>query len=320
MMMWALGLLLVVLVLVLVYVGVRASAQQAEEVDPLQQRLAEYLDANREIESLEQLELEQPFTQRVLIPLARQIGEMAIRFTPRNMVAQAERKLELAGRPYNIDAATFVALQLFASIGLAILMFLLFRISPSPTFRRFSFLGALAIGLMGYVLPRTWLERTIARRQRSILRAMPDALDLLTVCVEAGLGFDAAMRKVSEKWENELAFEFARVLREMQLGKPRREALRDMAERVGVPEMTSFVAAVIQSEQLGVSMAKVLHIQAENMRIKRQQRAREQAQQAPVKMLFPLVFLVMPSLFIVLLGPAVLIVMHSVLGNLLFGG
>ena len=145
---------------------------------------------------------------------------------------------------------------------------------------------------------------------------MPDALDLLTICVEAGLGFDAAMSKVSEKWNSELSLAFARVIQEIQLGKLRREALRDMADRIGLPELTSFVAAVIQSELLGVSMAKVLRIQSDQMRIKRRQHAEEEAHKAPIKMLIPMGLLIFPSLMIVLLTPAALKLMHSSLGNL----
>jgi tight adherence protein C len=146
---------------------------------------------------------------------------------------------------------------------------------------------------------------------------MPDALDLLTICVEAGLGFDGAMSRVFEKWDNELSRAFGRVLREIQLGKLRREALRDMADRIGLAEMTSFVAAIIQSEQLGVSMARVLRIQSEQMRVKRRQIAEEKAQQAPIKMTFPMVLLIFPSILIVLLGPAALLLMQSALAQFL---
>ena len=133
---------------------------------------------------------------------------------------------------------------------------------------------------------------------------MPDALDLLTICVEAGLGFDAAMSKVSEKWENELSILFGRAIREVQLGKTQREALRDMADRISLPELTSFVAAVIQSQILGVSLAKVLRIQSDQMRIKRRQRAEEEAHQAPVKMIIPMALLTFPSIMILLMAPA----------------
>jgi tight adherence protein C len=149
---------------------------------------------------------------------------------------------------------------------------------------------------------------------------MPDALDLLTICVEAGLGFDGAMAKVYDKWDNELSMAFGRVIREIQLGKLRREALRDMADRLGLPEMTSFVAAVIQSEQLGVSMAKVLRIQSDQMRIKRRQLAEEEAHKAPIKMLIPMALLIFPSICIVLMTPAALMMMRSAMNGILFGG
>jgi tight adherence protein C len=146
---------------------------------------------------------------------------------------------------------------------------------------------------------------------------MPDALDLLTICVEAGLGFDGAMAKVYQKWNNEVARAFGRVIREIQLGKLRKDALRDMADRLGVAEMTSFVAAVIQSEQLGVSMAKVLRVQADQMRVKRRQLAEEAAHKAPIKMLIPMAILIFPSICIVLMTPAVIMLMQSALSGIL---
>jgi tight adherence protein C len=175
---------------------------------------------------------------------------------------------------------------------------------------------AIVFLLVGFFFPQLWLEGRITRRQREIFKAMPDALDLLTICVEAGLGFDAAMAKVHEKWDNDLALEFGRVIQEVRLGKLRREALRDMADRLGVNEMTSFVAAVIQSEQLGVSMSKVLRIQSDQMRIRRRQMAEEEAHRAPVKMVFPIALLIFPSILIILLGPAILIFMSSAIATM----
>jgi tight adherence protein C len=163
----------------------------------------------------------------------------------------------------------------------------------------------------GFFLPHLMLSSRITRRQKEIRKAMPDALDLLTVCVEAGLGFDAAMAKVSEKWENELSLAFARAIREVQLGKVRREALKSMADRLGIPEMTSFVAAIIQSEQLGVSMAKVLRIQSDQMRMKRRQHAEEEAHKAPIKMLIPMALLIFPSIMIIILTPAAIQIMEN---------
>jgi tight adherence protein C len=178
----------------------------------------------------------------------------------------------------------------------------------------------LIFSLLGFFIPDLLLSSKITRRQKAIRKSMPDALDLLTICVEAGLGFDGALAKVCEKWDDELSWAFGRVLREIQLGKLRREALRDMADRMGIPEMTSFVAAVIQSEQLGVSMAKVLRIQSDQMRVKRRQAAEEEAHKAPIKMLIPMALLIFPSICIVLMSPALLMMMRSALKSLLFGG
>jgi tight adherence protein C len=172
---------------------------------------------------------------------------------------------------------------------------------------------------IAFFVPQLLLQSRINSRQDEIRKAMPDALDLLTICVQAGLGFDAAMQKVAEKWDDELADEFDQVLREIRLGKVRREALRNMDDRIGISEMTSFIAAIIQSEQLGVSMAKVLRIQSDQMRTKRRQTAEEKAQQAPVKMLFPMALLIFPSLLIILLGPAGLQLKNSALSGM-FGG
>ena len=158
----------------------------------------------------------------------------------------------------------------------------------------------------GLVMPMLWLRSKISRRQRSIIKSLPDALDLLTICVEAGLGFDAAMSKVAEKWEDELSTAFMRVIQEIQLGKLRREALRDMADRMEVRDMSTFVAAIIQADQLGVSIARVLRIQSDQMRVRRRQRAEEQARAATLKILPPVVFFIFPAILVVLLGPAVI--------------
>jgi tight adherence protein C len=172
-------------------------------------------------------------------------------------------------------------------------------------------LYTLIMALLGFFLPVLLLRAMIDRRKEAIIKKLPDALDLMTICVDAGLTFNAAMQKVDEKWDDPLAEEFGRVIYEMQLGKSRRQALRDMTDRMDVPDVTSFIAAILQADQLGVGIGKVLRIQAEQMRIRRRQRAEEKAQQAPVKMLFPMVFLIFPSIFIVLLGPALFQVLRT---------
>jgi tight adherence protein C len=308
-MMWiALLLLFIVIVgaITLVVLGLRESRG-----DTLSRRLAEYAERG-EITSLEEIELSQPFMERVVYPAAQRFGELAQRFTPQNAITETRRMLDMAGAPRWLEPTVFLASRLIFGLGLGALMFFVFSLSPTTS--PFALTSMLIIGgsiFIGFFLPNMLLNRSVRRRQTEVTKAMPDAMDLLTICVEAGLGFDAAMRKVVEKWDNDLARAFARVLQEIQLGKLRREALRDMSARLGVDEINTFVAAVIQSEQLGVSMARVLRVQADAMRVKRRQRAEENAQKAPVKMLLPMAFLIFPTIMIILLGPAVLQIIRS---------
>lgn len=302
------GIILVIGAVVLVVVGMRAASASESDVDPLMARLAEFSERGDQV-SLEELELAQPFSERVIVPVLRAIGDFSSRFTPQKVVEETNLKMELAGNPVKIDASTFLATRFVIAGLFGGFLTLLFLISPPdwPAGRRI--LVVLIFTVLGFAFPQLWLQGKITSRQDEIRKAMPDALDLLTICVEAGLGFDAAMSKVSEKWENQLALGFARAIREVQLGKTRREALRDMAERMGLPEMTSFIAAVIQSESLGVSMAKVLRIQSDQMRMRRRQRAEEKAHQAPIKMLLPMAFLIFPSIMIILMVPAIFQIM-----------
>jgi tight adherence protein C len=299
----------------LIIIGMRESSGG----DPLQERLAEFA-ARGETATLEEIELSQPLSERVILPLARKFGEIALRFTPQNALQSTQRKIELAGSPRGLEPSLFWILRFVTAIAVGVLMGFLMTIGVKNWPWSTKIMIIFGFMLFGFYLPELFLVSKIQRRQKEIRKAMPDALDLLTICVEAGLGFDGAMQKVNEKWDNELALAFGRVLKEIQLGKLRREALRDMADRMGVPEMTSFVAAVIQSEQLGVSMAKVLRIQSDQMRVKRRQMAEEEAHKAPIKMLIPMALLIFPSICIVLMTPALLMLMRSALKTLLFGG
>jgi tight adherence protein C len=282
---------------------------QGEDDDPLQARLAEFIQRG-DVTSLEEIELSQPFGERVIIPVIRRIGEFSARFTPQKAIQDTAKRLELAGNPWPIDASTFLAIRFILAIVLGGFLTAVMLISPpSKPSDNFMYIGGATFA--GFFLPHLMLSSRITRRQKEIRKAMPDALDLLTICVEAGLGFDAAMAKVSEKWENELSLAFARAIREVQLGKVRREALKTMADRLGIPEMTSFVAAIIQSEQLGVSMAKVLRIQSDQMRMKRRQRAEEEAHKAPIKMIIPMALLIFPSIMIIILTPAAIQIMEN---------
>jgi len=297
------GLVLVGGAVALAVVGMRTASAAEGDEDPLMARLAEFSERGETV-SLEDLELSQPFSERVILPILRAIGDISARFTPQKLIEQTELKMELAGNPVRIDAATFLASRFVVAVLFGGFLTLIFVISPPAWSMGRRILVVLLFTVLGFAFPQLWLQSKIDRRQEEIRKAMPDALDLLTICVEAGLGFDAAMSKVSEKWENQLSLGFARAIREVQLGKTRREALRVMAERMGIPEMTSFIAAVIQSEMLGVSMAKVLRIQSDQMRMKRRQRAEEAAHQAPIKMLIPMVVFIFPTIMIILMVPA----------------
>jgi tight adherence protein C len=309
------GLVVVILgvAVALVFIGLRNPTTTDERI--LVDRLEEFNQRGESVD-LEKIELSLPFQERIIYPVARKLGEFAVRFTPQNALLSISHQLELAGSPAQLDPTVFLALQFIAAIGFGAVLFLAFTFGQSDWPLGQKMLIVIGGTVVGFFFPQIWLTSKINRRQKEVRKAMPDALDLLTICVEAGLGFDAAMAKVSEKWESELSLAFARVIQEIQLGKIRREAMRDMAERIGLPEMTSFVAAVIQSEQLGVSMAKVLRIQSDQMRVRRRQHAEEEAHKAPVKMLIPMALLIFPSLMIVLMTPAALRLMNSAMAGM----
>jgi tight adherence protein C len=269
--------------------------------NPVNARLQQYGTRPR---TLEEIELSQPFGERVVSPLIHGMAGFITRFTPQQNTEAVRHKLDLAGNPNNWTVADFLGVRGLAGVltaGLVVLVFSMIHAQLAVV--------ALGIGLgalLGFYLPTIWLGMKIRARQHDVQKALPDALDLLTISVEAGLAFDSALAKVAEKWDNELSRAFARAIAEVRVGRLRREALRDMANRMGVQDVSTFIAAVIQADQLGVSIAKVLRIQSEQMRVKRRQRAEEQANQAPVKMMIPLAFLIFPSIFIVILGPTVI--------------
>jgi tight adherence protein C len=285
-----------------VIIGI-ASPRPADQVEA---RLLEYGDR---LMTLEEIELSRPFSERILLPMIRGSSSFVARFTPQRSIENTQHKLELAGNPNNWSAAEFLGIRGLAALLLAALTFVLLMLTEAGVTRQLLFSGIM--GILGFFLPVIWLGRRISSRQDEIIKTLPDALDLLTISVEAGLPFDGAMQRVAEKWDNELSKGFQRLLNEMQVGKSRRDALRDMADRMEVPDVTSFVAALVQADQLGISIAKVLRIQAEQMRIKRRQRAEEKAQQAPIKMLIPMTFLIFPTILIVIMGPALLVLKES---------
>ena len=291
----------VVVGLAIVLIVIGFSSRDPKE--SLQARLAEY-SSREQVASLEEIEMSMPFTERVIAPMVRSAAEFVKRFTPERTLESTRHKLDLAGNPQNWSPAEFFGVRALAMVVLGGLIFLLLGIAGNEIGT--TLLMTVVFAALGFFLPALWLGSKIGTRQANIIKSLPDALDLLTVCVEAGLAFDQAMKKVAEKWDDELSFAFARVLQEIQLGRLRRDALRDMANRIELSDVTSFVAAIIQAETLGVSMAKILRIQSDQMRVRRRQRAEEKAHQASIKMLIPMVFLIFPSIWVVLLGPAVL--------------
>jgi tight adherence protein C len=289
-----------VVLIIILGIGIAGAVMfgRRQQVDAVSNRLAQFTERSM---SLEELELQLPFRQRVIAPILNNV------FAKLGKAAKSNDKLRvnlmLAGNPGNLTPAMFTGMRLVLMLGLFGMVALVGTLGGWAAGDLIKWSGI--AGGIGYLLPATWLGRQIKKRQKLILKALPDALDLLVISVTAGLGFDAALQRVSEKWDNELCSEFRRALSDIRLGTARHDAFRAMTVRCGVDDLATFVSAVIQADQLGVSMGKMLKIQADQLRLRRRQRAEEEAQKAPIKMLFPLVFLIFPSLFVVILGPAV---------------
>ena len=290
--------------ILLIVIGLAGSSP----VDPVQARLTQL--GSMQAKNLEELELQAPFVERTLRPLANRISGRISGMASSSFSEKTEKRLALAGNPSDLRVADWLGIKGIGAIVGAILFFLIFGIAGVMGFP--FFIGGLLMpvvgALFGYTVPEFWLGRKVKARQKGILMMIPDALDLLTISVRAGLGFDAALGKVVEKLQGPLSDEFRRALAEVRVGKARRDALRDIVPRTEVVPLTNFIGAIIQAEQLGVSISKVLQVQSEQLRIERRQRAEEQAAKAPIKMLFPLVGCIFPSLFIVILGPAIILI------------
>jgi tight adherence protein C len=286
----------------LITFGVAARPAQ----DAVQQRLSQLVVQSQ---SLEEMELEQPFFDRTFKPMIQRLSRAGSRGGERTgVIAGIDAKLQRAGYPGGLRGADWMGVKLLSAIVFAILGFLLGLLMTAGQLP-LALLAALLGVAVGYLAPEFWLGRKIRARSQAIVLQLPDALDLLTISVEAGLGFDAALAKVVEKMEGPLVDEFRQALAEVRMGRARRDALRDVANRADAQPVSNFIGAIIQAEQLGVPIAKVLQIQSQQLRIQRRQRAEEAAAKAPVKMLFPMVGCIFPTIFIVILGPAIITVM-----------
>jgi tight adherence protein C len=256
--------------------------------------------------TLREMEMQAPFSQRVVAPLIRRGSQMLARTTPTRQRDTIEAKLRMAGK-YSLDAGTFLVIRLAVSACLLLLGALLGFLLAGPLA---AVVGGAVLLVLGYMLPGVWLGRSAKQRVKEMRKMLPDVLDLLTITVQAGLSFDAAMARVGERYSTSaLGQEFNQVLQETRLGRPRLEALAAMGQRVQVEEVRGFTQAVVQSEQMGVGIGKLLRLQADDLRRSRIQKAKEKAGRATLIMLLPMVGCIFPTLFVILLGPAALMLL-----------
>lgn len=249
-------------------------------------------------------ELEKPFMERVIAPLGEQAVDLGKKLTRADTAVKLQHRLDIAGNPPGWDVNRIIGLKVLAMGVLAVLGFIYLL---GLGFDSVKLIGAtVALGAFGYVLPNLLLNNAGAKREASMQNDLPDALDLLTVSVEAGLGFDAAVGRVAKQTDGPLAAELSRMLQEMQLGMGRSDAMRAMGERSSLRDLKSFCMAMVQAESLGVPMGRVLRIQSSEMRTKRRQRAEAKAMQVPVKIMVPMILFILPCLFLIILGPAAL--------------
>lgn len=287
---------------VMLIVGSLAMRQQ---LDPVQARLQQIATRPK---SLEELELQRPLSERTLKPIINSLSKLVGRFLPKNTVRGVSLRLKRAGMEHT-STEFMLGVKGFAAVVGSILLALLVNVITVDTTQ--TIIGGVAGLVLGFMAPDYYLGNKAGKRNNLILDALPDALDLLTISVEAGLGFDAALVKVTEKMKGPLSDEFKRAAGEQRVGKSRQEALRGITQRVDVKEFQNFIGAIIQADQLGVSMSKVLRIQSEQLRQARRQRAEEKAARAPILIMLPTVGCIFPSLFIVILAPAALTAMAS---------
>lgn len=248
-------------------------------------------------------ELEKPFTERVLAPLGDRFVDTGRKIVRADTAKKIQHRLDIAGNPPGWDVNRIIGLKVLGLAVFTVAGGLYLSTSMDWPFLQVV-LATVGAGALGYVLPNILLYNAGTKREQLIQNSLPDALDLLTVSVEAGLGFDAAVERVAKNTEGPLSMEFSRLLQEIQLGVGRTDAMRAMAERSSLEDLKSFCLAMVQADSLGIPIGRVLRVQSQEMRTKRRQRAEEKAQQVPVRIMIPLVLFILPCLFIVILGPA----------------
>lgn len=255
--------------------------------------------------------LTQPLAPRLLKPAGARVSSLVQGLLPRNHLDRLRHKLVVAGLGGRLGPEEFVALQAIGLGAGALLGLVLASLLGWGSVGTMRALAVLAI--VGFLYPTNWLQKNRERRQSSVRRDLPDVLDLLAISVEAGVGLEGAIDVVGGQFDSPLSHELGRMLREMELGVPRRVALQDLKKRVEVPEVSNFVVSLVQADALGMPMGRVLRTQAHEMRAKRRQWARERAAKLPVKIIFPLMVFILPALFVVVLGPAVISIKGTIL-------
>ena len=258
-------------------------------------------------------ELDRSFADRIIRPGLNLIGKLLTKSMPEARLRRMDNALANADGMWNLTAASMLGMQvIFGVLAFVASIFLLLQALGDPVQ---STIGAILVGGFGFRYPQLKLARRTKARQRLILKELPNALDIIVVSIEAGLSLDAAFQQVAENFPGPIGHDFGVVLKQIRLGRPRREALRDLSEKANVAELSVLIDAILQSDQLGGSMANTLRVQAEEVRRKRRQRAEELGAKAPLKILFPMVGCIFPNIFLILLGPAALTVIHQMTGG-----
>jgi tight adherence protein C len=291
--------------LALTYTMLRARTEGAT----IKSRLDETLLRSSAAKGTRAAAMRAPFAVRVTLPALKSIVGVFLRYAPAGFADATRRRLVLAGLGDKITAEGFYARALALPIGAFAVLMLLSRSGVLPT------VTWLVVPLTA-ALPKLWLSGKITKRQKTMRRALPDTLDMLTIAVEAGLGFDAALARIVATNEGPLSDELYRMLQEIKIGVPRKQVLKRLNERTDFQELHEFVTAINQADQFGIAVGKVLRVQAQQLRQKRTQQAEERAAKTPVKLLFPLLFCIFPGLFTVLVGPAAIQIKNTLFGAL----
>ncbi len=303
------GLALVFLGLIVALGTIGVITRERSQVQRSLSAIEDYRGLPAELQS----HLDRPFKERVVKPGLARLVRLGKLLTPSSQLLRIRRRLEEAGTPDNWDVDRVLAYKVLGLGGGVLLGIALGVVIGAQPIQ----IAVITIGtaLLGYFTPNMVVYQLAYNRSEQLRRELPDALDLLTITVEAGLAFDAALAQVARNTTGPLAAEFFRVLQEMQIGLGRAEAFKAMGERTNVAELRQFVTAMVQADSFGIPIAQVLRVQAKEMRVRRTQRAEERAQKVPVKILFPLIFGILPALLIVVLGPAAIDIIHNFTGR-----